>query len=486
MSEAVSGACFWGICGHNSLRMSLNEKWQTLKTAALRQAGRATFILGDEQAQIEAIQLLGKNKDPKSVPMLLNALGSNHHPTVRTAAALALGEIRDPAATLALVGLLEEETEMLQKAATTALGNLGDERAMLMVVSFLKHPAEEFRKLAAETAVKLGPKAVAWIAELLKRSSFETRIAAAYALGLIRHEKCFAALETVLGDADSAVRREVANSIAAQGRACTARLLAHLDSTSALVRQTAALSLLKLHDSASLESLRTHLLAEEDADIREILWAILAACLWQPAVQRHLAKELIAKREFQKAVAFGSVAADPAIEFFRNGDIEDRKHAEELLGDLGTAATGRLVAVLMDADYEVRRLAARVLKRNGWQPADEIESVRFKIAAGHFATITESAAVPFLIRLLSDANANERELAAEAFGSIRGESVLEGLAQAARHGDSRVRIKTAMALANFSFPAARDILNELAHDSALAVAAAAKSTLRKLEQPGKG
>jgi HEAT repeat protein len=163
------------------------------------------------------------------------------------------------------------------------------------------------------------------------RSSFETRIAAAYALGLIRHEKCFAALETVLGDADSAVRREVANSIAAQGRACTARLLTHLDSTSPMVRQTAALALLKLHDPASLESLRTHLLAEEDADIREILWAALAACLWQPAVQRHLAKGLIAKREFQKAVACGPVAADPAIEFFRNGDIEDRKQAEELL-----------------------------------------------------------------------------------------------------------------------------------------------------------
>jgi hypothetical protein len=46
-----------------------------------------------------------------------------------------------------------------------------------------------------------------------------------------------------------------------------------------------------------------------------------------------------------------------------------------------------------------------------------------------------------------------------------------------------VRIKAATALANFSSPAARDILNQLAHDSALGVAAAAKSTLRALEQP---
>lgn len=462
--------------------MSLNEKWQTFKTAVQRQVGRASFVLGDEEAQIRAIRQMAQSKDPKNLPVLINALENIHHPTVRTAAALALGEIKDPAATLVLIALLEEETEMIQKAATTALGNLGDERAVLMVVSFLRHPTDELRKLAAETAVKLGPKAIQWIAELLKRSAFDTRIAAAYALGLIRHEKCFAALETVLGDADSAVRREVAASIAAQGRGCTARLLAHLDSSSPLVRQTAALALLKLHDPASLESLRTHLLTEDDADIREIMWAALAAGRWQPAVQRQWVKGLIAKQEFQKALECGPAAADPAIAFFRNGDIEDRKQAEQLLADIGLAAAERLVAVLMDADHEVRRMAARVLHRCGWQPADEIELIRFKIGAGHYAKITQPAAVPFLIRLLSDANANERELAAEALGHVHGESAVEGLAQAARHDDSRVRLKTAMALAGFSSPAARDILNQLAQDPGLAVAATARMTLRALEQ----
>lgn len=456
---------------------SFDDTLNRLKAAAKRQFSRAAYTLGEAENQIESIRQMGRSNDPKNAPLLVQML-ANHHPVmVRCEAALALGALRSGEATLPLMELLEESSEALENAATTALGQIGDERAIKALVAMLKHPVDATKRLAAEAIAKLGPNSIKWIAELMKRSSFDTRIAAAYALGQFQDERAFRALERSMGDTDSAVRREVAASLGNQSRACAARLAPQLEAPNPLVRHTAALALAKFRSPDTAAPLAQALAAEPDEEVREAFWEALAACGSPQAARRMKAKQALNKGDWEEAQCFGTDAADVFIEAFRAGDREERKKAEAMLAKLAPRGPDALTRALSDSEREVRRLAARVLASAGWSPATEHDELRLAIAAGNYPKAAAPAAIPILLWMLADRNDYEREAATETLGKINDPAAVEALAKAARDGDCRVRERAAKALGRFRCERSREILQRLAADPHFIVAAAARSAM---------
>jgi HEAT repeat protein len=450
-----------------------------VKAATRRKLKLISFSWKNAQQQAESIRKIGEAKDPHDAPMLIECLDSTYHGAVRAAAALALGELKCEEAVPHLIAMLECDTHSLQNAAAEALGQIGDQRAVKSLVSLLKHPTESVRNAAADAAVKLGPEAIGWIGELLKKSSFEVRASAATALGQIQHDRAFYALETALGDTDSIVRREVAAAIANQGRQFAERIGTHLESGDPLVRHTAALALQRMRAPQSVEMMVNHLPVETQPDIRELVWKALAACKFEPAVKRHVAKESIESGNWDRAERSGADAVGPFVELFRSGDSDAKKIAESSLLHIGLAGAEPLSQALSDLDQPVRRLAARILTQLNWEPADENDALRLRIAGGKYSEVQTPAAIPFLVRILFDQSEIEREAAVDALGHCADEAAVEALAHAASDHTARVRIRAAVALANFQTERARQILEHLAADTDFRVASAAHVSLRK-------
>lgn len=449
-----------------------------VKAAARRKLKLISFSWKSADQQAATIRKIGEHKDPHDAPLLMECLDRTYHATVRREAARALGAQKCGAAIPQLIAMLEDDMHIVQDAAATALGEIGDQRAVKSLVSLLKHPTEAVRNAAADAAVKLGPEAIGWIGELLKKSSFEVRVSAAAALGQIQHDRAFYALENALGDTDSIVRREVAAAIANQGRQFAERIGTHLESDNPLVRQTAAMALQRMRAPQSVEMMVNHLPVETQPEIRELVWKALAACRFDPAVKRHVAKEAIEAGNWERAEKAGADAVGPFIELFRSGDKEAKQTAEASLLRIGLAGQEPLAQALSDLHQPVRRLAARVLEQLYWQPAEVADDLRLKIAAGRYTDARCPDAIPLLARILQDENEVEREAATDALGRTGDDSAVEALAHAAGDNTARVRIRTAVVLANFKTDRARQILEHLKHDTDFRVASAAQVSLR--------
>jgi HEAT repeat protein len=445
---------------------------------ARREIVRAVYILGNHDMQMAAIRRMGRSGDLKYVPFLINALERRNHDILRAEAVKALAKLKAADATLLLIELLEDSSEMVQEQAAQSLGVIGDERAIQAIVSMLKHPSDAIKMNAAESLVRLGEKTIGWLGELLKKSSFDTRIAAAYALGQMPHPKAFAALEQHFGDLDAAVRREVAASIANQGTEFAKRAAAHLTNPDPLARQTAAMALAKMHAGEAVEPLLAQSKRENDPDVLDWIWEALAASRHEPARKRLLAKKAILNNDLKQLATMGADAVDPLIESFRMGDFSARKALEPVLTEVGVADVPRLVHALSDRDQAVRRLAVRLLERLDWKPASEIDRVRLKIAAGKYLEAATPVAIPVLAAMLSDGEPGEREMAAETLGAINDRAAAEALAIAAMDESARVRERAAEALGKFPIEYSASILGRLVADPHHIVSAAASKALR--------
>jgi HEAT repeat protein len=258
------------------------------------------------------------------------------------------------------------------------------------------------------------------------------------------------------------------------------RLLVYLHSSDPLVRQTAALVLIKAHDTRARDELESQLQVETDPEARDLLWQALAMSGSEPARKRMAAWKSIAQRQRTIVLSMGSDAAEPLVETFRAGDRETRRWVEAVLEQLGSAADDVLQAALADPVQEIRRLAARVLQKNGWEPKDAAAAAIFSVAAGHYDEARTPEAIPMLFRMLDDAESGEREMAAETLGLIDDERAIDALAKAASDSSARVRERAAMALERFRHhPRAAGVLRSMTDDPQFVVAAAARRALRR-------
>ncbi|MEN6517395.1 MAG: HEAT repeat domain-containing protein [Methanospirillum sp.] len=164
-----------------------------------------------------------------------------------------LKEHRDIAA---LERLLERGDPSVRHLAAVALGDLGDPAALDALLAALAGPDEEgVRWRAAEGLARLGGPAVAGLATLAEDGDPDVRWKAIVALGDIGDPRAGPALRARLADSDRFVRGRAVSALARLGAPCLPLMFDALADPDPRVRQGAAEVLGLLGDPAGVDGL---------------------------------------------------------------------------------------------------------------------------------------------------------------------------------------------------------------------------------------
>lgn len=131
--------------------------------------------------------------------ILLQALKSEKG-YVRVAAAMALGQKQETAATDSLLKMLSQDYPLAGHSAVMALGELGDERAVSALMNELKNNEKDY--IRSSTAIALGKleaeEAVPYLIERLRDTKASVRSNAALVLGKMGDESAVESLKNIL------------------------------------------------------------------------------------------------------------------------------------------------------------------------------------------------------------------------------------------------------------------------------------------------
>jgi HEAT repeat protein len=119
-----------------------------------------------------ATRALGQLRDPQATLPLLAAL-TDAHSNVRGSAAQALGQLGDPQAIPPLLAALTDADSNVRGSAAQALGQLGDPQAIPPLLAALADPDNSVRLFASMTLAKLGSMAAVPLITALARRTYE-------------------------------------------------------------------------------------------------------------------------------------------------------------------------------------------------------------------------------------------------------------------------------------------------------------------------
>ena len=168
----------------------------------------------DPSVRQAAAEALGLLKASAAVPALVGALG-DPAPEVRAAAAAALGAIGDPSAAPALRERLSDEIEDVRARSAAALGAIRDAEAAPELLAALRDPDGAVRWWAGEALAAIGPPAVAGLAGVLSAAAepIGARLVAARTLGAIGDPAAITALAAALRDGCAIIRDTAAEAL---------------------------------------------------------------------------------------------------------------------------------------------------------------------------------------------------------------------------------------------------------------------------------
>jgi hypothetical protein len=101
------------------------------------------------------LNIFGRLKDPKTVPLLTDQLNNMNY-ALRTQALDALGKIKDPTTVEKILPLLYDKDPKIRGKAVHTLGEIGDSQATVPISRHLADSDLFVRKLAEEALIKLG------------------------------------------------------------------------------------------------------------------------------------------------------------------------------------------------------------------------------------------------------------------------------------------------------------------------------------------
>jgi len=395
----------------------------------------------DGTMRSKAALILGELGDARAVEPLIAAL-KDEHENVRSEATLALGLVGNVALKPLIAGLEDSDASVRQGVAE-ALELLEDARAVDPLIAALKDKHESVRRSATRALGHI------WQLPDLTRlgsSDRRTRSKAAKALGELKDTRAVEPLIATLKDSNTEVRSEATSAVALLGNAAVEPLIAALKDSDAPVRQGAA---------EALGLLGSQL---EDA----------ALCGW---VMESLIATLKDGNEYVQSAAaealgeLGDVrAVEPLIAALKDDHEDVRLPVTEVLGRLGAQLKDNalraqvvelLIAVLKDEHESLRRSATRALGQL-WQLPEltRLASSEWNVrseaaeALGNLEAQLDDAAlraqvVELLIAALKHEHESVRRSATRALGQIRH---LPDLTQLGSGDHRSVRQKAAEAL----------------------------------------
>jgi HEAT repeat protein len=159
----------------------------------------ASFLItelqnGRDRVRREAAKTLAGVADPRVVPALVTALGSDREPYVRKSAAESLGRLGDPQAVPALCAALRNRKSYwsLRQAAAEALGAIGDPEAIPALIVGLSDWRDTVCIASSEALVRISEKApspqLRKAVRPLRRRSNDRAVDAAFAAALEKIE----------------------------------------------------------------------------------------------------------------------------------------------------------------------------------------------------------------------------------------------------------------------------------------------------------
>lgn len=346
----------------------------------------------DSMIRSRAAIALGEIKDPRAVEPLIAALG-DRKPGVRMMAAMALGQTQDARAVEPLLAAAKQDRDREVRAVAVAcLGMTGKSEAVEPLIAILRDKRSDMRGMAAMGLGMLSvaghetdepdPRCVQPLIDALKDANPGVRMGAAWALMMYKKEPpVVEALMEAARDREKGVRLAALLSLGLGGEPRPVELfLRALRDREPGVRVLALQSLAAIKDPRRVEPMIAAL-RDEDPHVRAMA-AQAVAHVEDPRVVEPLIAALkdedVVVRTFT-AAALGRTrdprALAPLVGALKDERACIRASAAEGLGELGDArAVDALIAVLRDESAFVRRGAAG--------PADLRFELKYRLVEG--------------------------------------------------------------------------------------------------------
>ena len=150
-----------GTSSRTPITLSPSEKIERLEKQyeQTKDLSHVIKALGDEDqmVQMAAARILGESRNSLAVEPLVTTLRTNKHYAVREEAAHALGKIKDPRAVPALIEALGDEDSGVQRLAAASLGEIKDPRAVKPLLLTLRNQKSALVRSAVLAALdKIG------------------------------------------------------------------------------------------------------------------------------------------------------------------------------------------------------------------------------------------------------------------------------------------------------------------------------------------
>jgi HEAT repeat protein len=227
----------------------------------------------DPGVQYEAVEALGELRDPAATPALMGALTGDQYSGIRWKAAEALAKIGTPAVPSLLAVLAHPDEDIRWKAAVT-LGEIGDTRAIPPLVELLGDRDRFIRSRAAYALGLIGAPAVGSLREAASHGDADFRRGAVAALGKIEDPAATEALVDALGDPSPEVRQDAVAALAAREDRAVSALTTALRDPDPRKREGAAQALAGTGDPGARTALEEALLSA-DPETEKVLVAAL-------------------------------------------------------------------------------------------------------------------------------------------------------------------------------------------------------------------
>ncbi len=383
----------------------------------------------DYKVRSAAAQALGEIRDHHAVEPLITALKDKNN-DVCTDAARALGEIGDPRAEDGLIAAINSISRYTRTAAVEALGRIGDLRAVEPLVTTLGDVAGNVRDAAAKALGNLG-----W-----KPSSDEK--GAQYHIARREWNICVdlgqaAVLPLVAALKDKDLQQDAEEALGQIGQPAVQSLVAACKDNDWELRKAAVQTLgrIRCHEAVFQLSFR---LKDKELPVRLAAVQALGHLSHKDAVEPLLKKlqdKDLSEAAAQALVQIGAPAVKPLFNFIEQKELRE-PITQILLQIRDPLAVDAFIPELQSDSSICRKVASQALKNLGWKPEKDALGAWNSVANNQWETAAElgSLAVEPLIASLKDEDEQGCQAATSALAKI-GTPAVESLITAILSGD---------------------------------------------------